>query len=248
MPVNRTRVMAAIASRCNVDTDAPAGSHSFAPQAWNKMSETSGWAIAFRHWGYPAWFRITIGVIEGLAGILLLWSRTAIVGAVLIIVVMLGGTATHLLKDHGRHSTERGGAYHAGDYRAGNANQGGFTRACLTWSRVSLMVGPSAPRMWRDKCKHSTRSPRPRTRRAAPSRRPGGLTKGRRRGTPPIVGMRRGLDSTRRRPSQLRRRDPDDDGGCCRTQAQHFGAQRQCLATESSVRRRQAHGRATSPQ
>jgi hypothetical protein len=77
----------------------------FAPQAWNKMSETSGWAIAFRHWGYPPWFRITIGVIEGLASVLLLWSRTAIVGAVLIIVVMLGGTATHLLKDHGRHLT-----------------------------------------------------------------------------------------------------------------------------------------------
>ena len=77
----------------------------FAPQAWNKMSETSGWAIAFRHWGYPTWFRITIGVIEGLAAVLLLWSRTAIVGAVLIIVVMLGGTATHLLKDQGRHLT-----------------------------------------------------------------------------------------------------------------------------------------------
>lgn len=77
----------------------------FAPQAWNKLSETGGWAIAFRVWGYPAWFRITIGVIESLAAVLLLWSRTAIVGAALIIAVMLGGTATHIMKDGGRNVT-----------------------------------------------------------------------------------------------------------------------------------------------
>jgi uncharacterized membrane protein YphA (DoxX/SURF4 family) len=77
----------------------------FAPQAWNKLSDTGGWAIAFRHWGYPTWFRILIGFVETGAALLLLWRRTAIIGAALIIAVMLGGTATHILKDGGRHVT-----------------------------------------------------------------------------------------------------------------------------------------------
>ena len=77
----------------------------FAPQAWNKLSDTGGWAIAFRHWGYPTWFRILIGFVETGAALLLLWRRTAIIGAALIIAVMLGGTATHILKDGGRHLT-----------------------------------------------------------------------------------------------------------------------------------------------
>jgi putative oxidoreductase len=77
----------------------------FLPQGWAKFSDSSGWAIAFRHWSYPDWFRITIGVIELGAVLLLLWPRAAPFGAALIICVMLGGTATHLLKDGGRHLT-----------------------------------------------------------------------------------------------------------------------------------------------
>jgi hypothetical protein len=77
----------------------------FLPQAWNKWSDTGGWGIAFRHWGYPTWFRIMIGFVETGAAILLLWHRTAILGAALIIAVMLGGTGTHIVKDHGRHVT-----------------------------------------------------------------------------------------------------------------------------------------------
>ncbi len=77
----------------------------FAPQAWNKLSDTGGWAVAFRHWGYPTWFRILIGFVETAAALLLLWPRTAVIGAALIIAVMLGGTGTHIVKDHGRHVT-----------------------------------------------------------------------------------------------------------------------------------------------
>jgi putative oxidoreductase len=77
----------------------------FAPQGWAKFSDSSGWAVAFRHWGYPDWFRVTIGVVELLAVALLLLGRTAAFGALLIICVMLGGMATHLLFDHGRHMT-----------------------------------------------------------------------------------------------------------------------------------------------
>jgi putative oxidoreductase len=77
----------------------------FAKQGWSKFSDSSGWAVAFRHWGYPDWFRITIGVAELLACALLLSGRGAALGGLLIIAVMLGGSATHLIFDQGRHMT-----------------------------------------------------------------------------------------------------------------------------------------------
>jgi putative oxidoreductase len=77
----------------------------FAPQGWAKFSDTSGWAVAFRHWGYPAWFRVTIGVLELGAVLLLALGRTAAFGAVVILGVMLGAWGTHLVFDGGRHMT-----------------------------------------------------------------------------------------------------------------------------------------------
>jgi putative oxidoreductase len=77
----------------------------FAPQGWSKFFDDSGWARAFRHWGYPDWFRVTIGVLELTAVALLLLGRTAAFGALIIIVVMLGGMATHVIFDGGRHLT-----------------------------------------------------------------------------------------------------------------------------------------------
>jgi uncharacterized membrane protein YphA (DoxX/SURF4 family) len=77
----------------------------FVPQGWSKFDDASGWARAFRHWGYADWFRITIGIIEIAAVALLALGRTAAFGAILIIVVMLGGMATHIIFDGGRHLT-----------------------------------------------------------------------------------------------------------------------------------------------
>jgi putative oxidoreductase len=77
----------------------------FAPQGWSKFNDASGWATAFRHWGYPDWFRVAIGVMEVGAVVLLLLGRTAAFGAIVIIVVMLGGMATHIVFDGGRHLT-----------------------------------------------------------------------------------------------------------------------------------------------
>src|SRR5438132_2097195 len=77
----------------------------FVPAGWAKFSDTSGWAIAFRHWGYPDWFRVSIGVLELAAVGLLLSGRAAAWGGLLVIAVMLGGTATHIAFDHGRHVT-----------------------------------------------------------------------------------------------------------------------------------------------
>jgi hypothetical protein len=48
---------------------------------------------------------VTIGVIELSAVALLLLGRTAAIGASLIIVVMLGAWATHIIFDGGRHMT-----------------------------------------------------------------------------------------------------------------------------------------------
>ena len=77
----------------------------FARQGWAKFDNTSGWATAFRHWGYPDWFRVMIGILELAAVVLLALGRTAAYGAILIIVVMLGAWATHLIFDGGRHMT-----------------------------------------------------------------------------------------------------------------------------------------------
>lgn len=77
----------------------------FIPQGWSKFDDASGWARAFRMWNYPDWFRVTIGVLEVGAALLLLYGRTAVFGAIIIIVVMLGGMGTHIVKDGGRHMT-----------------------------------------------------------------------------------------------------------------------------------------------
>jgi uncharacterized membrane protein YphA (DoxX/SURF4 family) len=65
-----------------------------------KFDADSGWSRAFAHWGYPVWFRVTIGVLELTAAALLLWHRTAAYGAIVIIVVMLGGMGTHVFVEH----------------------------------------------------------------------------------------------------------------------------------------------------
>jgi hypothetical protein len=67
----------------------------FAKQGWSKFDDASGWARAFRHWGYPDWFRVTIGVLEVGAAALLLLGRTAAYGANIIIVVMVRSDHHH---------------------------------------------------------------------------------------------------------------------------------------------------------
>ena len=77
----------------------------FLPQGWAKFSDASGWAVAFRHWGYPAWFRILIGIVELSAVGCLLSGRWAALGAMMIATVMLGAMGTHIVFDNGRHLT-----------------------------------------------------------------------------------------------------------------------------------------------
>ena len=58
----------------------------------------------FTKWGYPQWFRVVTGVIELAAAFLLIigfWNETAaIIGAVILVAVGIGGVITHLrIKD-----------------------------------------------------------------------------------------------------------------------------------------------------
>jgi putative oxidoreductase len=72
----------------------------FSVQGFAKFSTTSGWARAFQHWGYPAWFQLTIGTLEMLAALLLVLPMTAAAGAAIVMVVMLGGYGTHIVLEH----------------------------------------------------------------------------------------------------------------------------------------------------
>jgi uncharacterized membrane protein YphA (DoxX/SURF4 family) len=77
----------------------------FLRQGFAKFSDDSGWARAFRAWHYPHWFRILIGIIEVSAVPLLLVRRFAVVGAAMIIMIMLGGMATHIWWGQPRYVT-----------------------------------------------------------------------------------------------------------------------------------------------
>lgn len=72
----------------------------FVPAGMDKFDPSGGWARAFAVWGYPVWFRFLIGALEVAAVLLLVWPRTAAYGAVLIIVVMVGGMGTHVFVEH----------------------------------------------------------------------------------------------------------------------------------------------------
>lgn len=77
----------------------------FLRQGFAKFSDDSGWARAFRTWHYPDWFRVLIGVIEVSAVVLLFIRRFALIGAVMIVIVMLGGMATHIWWGQPRYIT-----------------------------------------------------------------------------------------------------------------------------------------------
>jgi uncharacterized membrane protein YphA (DoxX/SURF4 family) len=62
-----------------------------------KFFEHGGWTIFFRRYGFPDWFRYTIGVVETAAAALLLFPRTVVYGAAIVIVTMIGAIGSMLL-------------------------------------------------------------------------------------------------------------------------------------------------------
>lgn len=68
----------------------------FAIQGIMKLSGSPTWISRFRAWGYPDRFYFVVGLAELLGAVLLLIPRLAKFGAAMLIVVMVGATATHL--------------------------------------------------------------------------------------------------------------------------------------------------------
>jgi len=69
----------------------------FLNAGWPKFSDSSGWARAFAQWGFPAWFRLLVGAVEVVGGVLLLIPQTAIYAALALAVIMLGAMGTHIV-------------------------------------------------------------------------------------------------------------------------------------------------------
>jgi putative oxidoreductase len=69
---------------------------------WGKFGGDGYWTAAFSAWGYPAWFRVLVGVIEVSAGIALLLPPLASYAALALAVVMMGAWSTlaHDLRWH----------------------------------------------------------------------------------------------------------------------------------------------------
>ncbi len=64
------------------------GSQKFTGRTWERM---------FRQWGYPDGFYLVIGAIEVICGAGLLVPRLASYSAIVLIAVMLGASATHIV-------------------------------------------------------------------------------------------------------------------------------------------------------
>ena len=69
----------------------------FAIQGIVKLNGSPVWIARFQGWGYPDHFYFAVGLAELVGSILLLIPRLARFGALLLIVVMAGAAATHLL-------------------------------------------------------------------------------------------------------------------------------------------------------
>jgi putative oxidoreductase len=69
----------------------------FAVQAVVKLGGSQAWITRFRAWGYPDHFYLVVGLAELSGAILMLIPRLAKLGVLLLIAVMLGAAATHLI-------------------------------------------------------------------------------------------------------------------------------------------------------
>ena len=69
----------------------------FAIQAIVKLGGSQAWITRFRAWGYPGHFYLVVGLAEASGAILLLIPRLANFGVLLLITVMVGAAATHLI-------------------------------------------------------------------------------------------------------------------------------------------------------
>jgi putative oxidoreductase len=69
----------------------------FAIQGAVKLGGSKVWITRFGAWGYPDHFYLVVGLTEVFGAILLLVPRTAELGVLLLVAVMIGATVTHLI-------------------------------------------------------------------------------------------------------------------------------------------------------
>jgi putative oxidoreductase len=68
----------------------------FVRQGVMKFDPGAFWTGAFERWGYPVWFRYTIGVLETAGGALLLVPRFTTYAATILTAIMVGAFFTRL--------------------------------------------------------------------------------------------------------------------------------------------------------
>lgn len=69
----------------------------FALQGITKLTSAPAWVARFKAWGYPDHFYLAVGLGELVGAILLLIPRLARFGALILMAVMIGAAATHVL-------------------------------------------------------------------------------------------------------------------------------------------------------
>ncbi len=69
---------------------------SFVFAGYQKIPPGTGMIKRFEAWGYTADFALLVGVLEVLAGVLVLMPRLASYGGLLIVILMSGAIFTHL--------------------------------------------------------------------------------------------------------------------------------------------------------
>jgi putative oxidoreductase len=62
-----------------------------------KLAGSQSWIARFSQWGYPNQFYLVVGLAELSGAIILLFPKLARFGALILIAVMIGATATHMI-------------------------------------------------------------------------------------------------------------------------------------------------------
>ncbi|NNE67908.1 MAG: DoxX family protein [Pyrinomonadaceae bacterium] len=63
---------------------------------FRKFDPEGMWTKAFEMWGYPVWFRLFIGILEVIGGVLILFPPARHIGGIILFVVMVGALATRI--------------------------------------------------------------------------------------------------------------------------------------------------------
>jgi uncharacterized membrane protein YphA (DoxX/SURF4 family) len=70
----------------------------------SKLAGAPEQVAGFEAWGFPPGFVTLVGALEVLGAILLVVPRSRLVGAAIVLPVMLGAVATHVLHDDAVHA------------------------------------------------------------------------------------------------------------------------------------------------